>query len=184
MHHFRFCPECGGRLAQQPLRLEPEKKELTCTACGFVFWQNAKPTATAVLENKHGEALLVLRAFDPKKGFWDLPGGFLETEEKPEEGLRRELHEELGVEITDVSFLGIFADRYGEGEKMEITFNVYYRARIASGDPTPASDIADARWFNAASLPEHMAFESNEKALDAWLEATGRAKKYGPAPAV
>ncbi len=60
--------------------------------------------------------LLARRKFEPQAGKWDLPGGFLEEDEEPLDGLRRELREETGVEIEPLELAGIWADRYG-GER-------------------------------------------------------------------
>ena len=49
--------------------------------------------------NADGELLVVTRNRDPAKGTWDLPGGFLDPGETYEQGLRRELREELNLDI-------------------------------------------------------------------------------------
>ena len=76
---FRFCPKCGGKLATKK---QHGRALLICTECNFVFYQNSAPTASAIITNKAGDVLLVKRAIQPKKGYWDLPGGFLDEEEE------------------------------------------------------------------------------------------------------
>ena len=61
MHHFSFCPECGGKLEQRAPEWEPDKLQMTCVSCGFIFWQNPKPTASAVMTDKEDRVLLVQR---------------------------------------------------------------------------------------------------------------------------
>ena len=144
---------------------------LICEACSFVFYENPKPTASAII-CRGDDVLLVKRAIEPRKGFWDLPGGFLEKDEHPEVALKREAREELGVEIEVLQYLGIFMDRYGYDNSDGHTMNVYYLAEIASGEPKPASDIDDLRWFAKEALPADIAFENNKRALATWVAGT------------
>src|SRR5712692_8767361 len=61
-------------------------------------------TAGAMIFDEAGRILLLEHVFRPDGG-WGIPGGFLSKREQPEEALRRELREEIGVEIDDVSLL-------------------------------------------------------------------------------
>ena len=63
-----------------------------------IHYQNPKPTATLICP-RDDEILLVQRAFDPGRGEWGLPGGFLELGETLNQGAIRELKEETNLEI-------------------------------------------------------------------------------------
>ena len=104
---------------------------------------------------------------------WDIPGGFIEEGEEPLETLRREMDEETGLEIEPTEFLGGFPDRYGDGGIY--TLNLYWTARIVSGEPAPADDVADLRWFSPDELPaaEEFAFRNSVEVLELWR---GRAR--------
>jgi 8-oxo-dGTP diphosphatase len=99
---------------------------------------------------------------------WDLPGGFVEEGEAADGALRRELEEEAGVEIEPTAFLGAFPDRYGEDGIH--TLNLYWTARIVSGEPSPADDVAEFTWFAPDDLPaeEEFAFKNSVQALERW----------------
>jgi 8-oxo-dGTP diphosphatase len=99
---------------------------------------------------------------------WDIPGGFVEEGEDAVEALRRELQEETGVEIEPTAFLGAFPDRYGEDGIH--TLNLYWTARIVSGEPSPADDAADLAWFAPDDLPAEgeFAFKNSVQALERW----------------
>jgi ADP-ribose pyrophosphatase YjhB (NUDIX family) len=168
MIYFRFCPKCGGRLN---LKRVEEFERLVCAKCSFVFYENPRPTASAIIF-KDDKVLLVKRAIEPRRGFWDLPGGFLEKDEHPEEALRRELKEELCVEIEVLELLGIYMDQYGYDEAGSHTLNIYYLVKIVSGEPKPASDIQGLEWFDKTNLPQKIAFENNKEALQAWRNRT------------
>lgn len=102
-------------------------------------------TAVAIF-NDEGQLLLLEHVFRPDSG-WGLPGGFLSGSEQPEEGLRREIREEIGVELTDVRLL--FTRSLGRLRQIEI----YFRAK-ALGVPQPRSfEIKRAEWFMLSGLP-------------------------------
>jgi 8-oxo-dGTP diphosphatase len=109
---------------------------------------------------------------EPYKGKWDTPGGFLEEGEHPLDGLKRELHEETGVEIEPLDFLGVWIDRYGSDSTAQATLNLYWTARIVSGEPEPADDVSELAWFAPDELPppEEVAFENVPKVLAAWRD--------------
>ena len=75
-----------------------------CELCKF---NNPKGSVTAVII-RDGKLLLLKRNEEPFKGMWDLPGGYMEENELPEETLRRELKEELGVEECELTRIGEF----------------------------------------------------------------------------
>lgn len=50
--------------------------------------------------HKEGKVLLIKRRFEPNKGKWSLPGGLLEIGEDPEEAAKREVREEVGLEVV------------------------------------------------------------------------------------
>ena len=84
--------------------------------------------------------------FRPDNG-WGVPGGFLTRGEQPEAGLRRELREEIGIEVENVEIL--FARTLPSVRQIEI----YFRAR-AIGEPEPCSfEIITAKWFALDDLP-------------------------------
>jgi ADP-ribose pyrophosphatase YjhB (NUDIX family) len=116
--------------------------------------------------------LLVRRAVEPRRGSWDVPGGFLELGEHPVVGIKRELREETGLEIEPVALHGFFLDDYPEPG--ESTMNIYFLARIVGGTPHPASDVDAVAWFHRDALPDDLAFRNNREALDAWRRGETR----------
>jgi ADP-ribose pyrophosphatase len=95
---FKYCPTCKEKLKII------NQKILDCSACGFHFYLNPVPTVAIILENKNGQILFGKRKFLPKKGFWDLPGGFVDFNEKAKNTIVREVKEELGIKIKDPNF--------------------------------------------------------------------------------
>ena len=103
-------------------------------------------TAGAMIFDDQGRILLLEHVFRPEGG-WGIPGGFLSKGEQPEAALRRELREEIGIEVQDVEML--FARTLPGPRQIEI----YFRAR-AIGRPEPCSfEIKSANWFSVDDLP-------------------------------
>ena len=106
-------------------------------------------TAGAVITDARGRVLLLKHRFRPGTG-WGMPGGFMEAGEQPEEALRRELREEVGLEIEK---LELFTTRaFHRPRQVEIVFT----AR-ALGDPDQLSfEVQKTAWFSPGELPEEL----------------------------
>lgn len=105
------------------------------------------------------ELLLIQRLRDPYAGFWALPGGFIEAEESLEASARRELAEETGLSVAQLSFFGVYGDPGRDPRGRTIT--VAYRALLGPQDTSDVQgldDAGDARWFGLDQLPE-LAFD-------------------------
>jgi ADP-ribose pyrophosphatase YjhB (NUDIX family) len=152
---WRFCPLCAGALV-------PADEGVVCVRCGEHFYANSIPGVQGILE-RDGRVLLARRANDPRRGHWDLPGGFVNETESPVDALRREFAEETGLDVEPVELMRIdiepYADRY--------VFSVTWIVR-GDGEAVAADDVAELRWFAPDELPGEMAFPGQELVLRAW----------------
>ena len=85
MKKLIYCSKCGDKNSFGKIDGETRYH---CASCKTIHYQNPKPTATLILPKKD-TILLVRRAFEPEKGAWSLPGGFLELGETLEQGAKR-----------------------------------------------------------------------------------------------
>ena len=107
-------------------------------------------TAGACVLDPLGRVLLLKHAFRAGSG-WGLPGGFIEQGEQPEEALRRELREEVGLEIEDARIA--FVRTLARPQQVEIIF-----CCRAAGEAHPQErEIERAEWFAPDQLPAALA---------------------------
>lgn len=163
---WRHCPRCAGAL-------ERWAESVACATCGLVVYAKPAPAVCAFVLDDEGRVLLGRRARPPAAGLWDALGGFVHEGEQPLDALRRELMEETGTEIAPLTFVGAFADRYGDGGGF--TLNLYWTARVVAGRLRPADDVAELRWFPPDALPDRagLAFANTAEALAAWRTLPG-----------
>jgi 8-oxo-dGTP diphosphatase len=112
--------------------------------------------------------LCVRHAYGQKR--WTNPGGRLEDDEDPGDGVLRELHEETGYHGTVVAHLGTYIALYKTPIDIVLFFHVQLRGRDLW---TPNSEISACGFFSAANLPEPMAFNTRIRAQDAFRKQTG-----------
>lgn len=162
-NNYKFCSICGARL-------KIAGKNLACTKCSFVNYRNARPTVTAIILHKN-RILLTKKNHPPFKGWWDLFGAFIDRGESPDEALKRELTEEVGLKIKSKKFFGIYLGTYPSSFDPFYILSVVYIVRPQSGKIGifDKKELADARWFAKKELPSKIAFDSNQKVLKDFL---------------
>lgn len=138
-----------------------------CEHCGFVAYENPKIVVGSVVRHE-GRILMVKRAIEPRRGFWTLPAGYLELNETPEEGARREAMEEATATIELTRLLAVYSvPRISQVQ-------LIFRARLADPSIAPGPESVAVRLVEPAEIPwDELAFPSVHWALrhDAEAEA-------------
>lgn len=150
-----------------------------CGRCGWVHYHNPRPTVSAII-SRDEKILLSQRAAGPFAGKWDLPGGFVEERESADEGIRREMKEELGIDLNHVRLLGVEGPAYYPfGGQENYNLDIYYEI-TTTDEPRVVSnsDVNKIDWFDPDKLPD-MAFETNVAAIKKWQKDQ---KKNSSAP--
>jgi 8-oxo-dGTP diphosphatase len=154
---YSFCPRCAARLEQS---LENDRLRMRCPACGFIHYRNPA-SAVGVVIIEDGSVLLVKRRYDPYRGLWAIPSGFIEYDEDVRETAVREAREETGLSVTLEGLLAVescFDDPRGN------TILVLYRGRRSGGSLAAGDDAEEARFFPLSDLPP-IAFAAHRKVL-------------------
>jgi NAD+ diphosphatase len=154
---LRFCPRCGGsELDFSSLNA------FTCRNCHNPLYLNVAAAVAAIIERDDGTFLLARRNHDPARGLLDVPGGFLEPLESAERALRREIQEELGLDLDDLVLFGTFPNRYVFKGLTYFTCDIVFRSAPRSFDAMRLSDeIAEVVFVRPGDVAiEDLAFES------------------------
>ena len=154
MRKKKFCYYCGVELTK---KIFEGSLRLFCDRCNEPLYENPIPASCLVVVDARERILLVKRSVAPKKGFWCLPGGFMELGETPEKAALRELKEETGLSGQIDMLLGVSSN---PSTQYHTVLMVGYLVKNYTGALIPGDDADDVACFNYDELPE-IAFESH-----------------------
>jgi NAD+ diphosphatase len=137
----RFCSRCGT-----PTQDKFGERAKECQACGFVAYPRVSP-AMMVLVTR-GRELLLARAHRFPAGMFSALAGFVEPGETIEDCIRREVREEVGVEVDSIAYFA--SQSWAFPHSLMIAFTAEY----AGGELRPDEiEIAEVRWFAYDAVP-------------------------------
>ena len=154
MREKKYCPYCGTGLVEKFCEGALRRY---CNRCNEPIYENPIPATCMVVVDNKDRVLLVKRSVEPKKGFWCLPGGFMELGETPEKAALRELKEETGLAGKIDMLFGVSAN---PSALYHTVLMVGYLVKSYSGSLIAGDDANDAAYFHYNELPE-IAFESH-----------------------
>ena len=111
-------------------------------------------------QNEKTQVLLIKRGSEPCKDMWALPGGFMNIDESAEEAATRELKEETGIDVKEVTQVGAYSKVDRDPRERVITIAFY----TVIDNPVRAvgqDDAKQAEWFTLDNLPT-LAFDHSE----------------------
>src|SRR5690554_1494186 len=121
-HVLKFCPRCSSS------RFEVTgERSLKCPDCGFHLFINSAAAVAALVTDNKGRLLLTTRGVEPNYGKLDLPGGFIDPGETAEEAVIRELKEELGMQVKEVSYFCSAPNEYIYTEFSVFTLDLAFK---------------------------------------------------------
>jgi NAD+ diphosphatase len=169
MKILKYCPSCG----KESLQWDGEKK-WSCPNCNFTLYNNVAG-AVAVVIRYNDEIYLTRRNRDPKKGKLDLAGGFVDPKESAEETCKRELFEELqlDVDISNLKYLTSLPNVYQYKEIDYNTIDLFYEYNVSGKFEVnlELSEISEAVWIPLKELDlDDIAFDSQKKFFEEYLK--------------
>ena len=100
---YDYCPSCATALEDRAVEGADRR---ACPSCDFIHYDNPLPVVAAIIER--GDDVVLVRNVGWPETWYGLVSGFLEKGESPEEGILREIEEELGVRGELVSLVGAY----------------------------------------------------------------------------
>lgn len=170
MKLLKYCPSCG----KESLQWDNEKK-WSCPECSFTLYNNVAG-AVAVVIRCDDEIYLTRRNRDPKKGKLDLAGGFVDPKESAEETCKRELFEELqlNIDLSNLKYLTSLPNVYQYKEIDYNTIDLFYEYRVTEKFEVnlELSEISEAVWIPLKELDlEDIAFDSQKIFFEKYLQS-------------
>lgn len=155
LQDMSFCYQCGNQLEEATPEGDTHIREV-CSICCYVHYQNPKlhVSTFVVCQNK---LLWLKRAYEPRAGYWTIPGGFVEQGESLHEAAAREAKEEVHIDIAPEELT-----LYGLGA---LTFlnevHVIFRAEVTNPEISTSPEALEVLWLSEQDVPwERLAFPS------------------------
>lgn len=139
--NHRFCGQCGA-----PTQMKVDELASQCPSCGLLAYPRISPAVMVLVRN--GDKLLLARSPHFKPGVFSALAGFVEPGETLEECARREVREEVGIEISNLQYF------HSQPWPFPNSLMVAFFADYAGGTLTPdPREIEAANWFPLDALP-------------------------------
>lgn len=143
---YRFCPKCGLQLE----RKSGGEMAMRCGRCAADYFPRIDAAVIVAIEHG-GRLLLAERRGADGRAFFSLIAGFVEAGESLEEAVRREVREEVGLELSSLEYVR------SQSWPFPSQLMVGFRAVAASGDIAPDGvEIKRAGWFAPDALPGNL----------------------------
>ena len=165
MSYLEYCSNCGNKNTKSYI---DGNIRYHCIECKNIHYENPKPTATLICP-KEDSILLGRRAFNPGKGEWGLPGGFIELNETLDEAAQRELKEETNLNGKVTKILGTcshYKSVFGDILLIGLVIEINDWTNMKAGD-----DVSQLQLFNMNNIPE-LAFDCHQTIVSLYKNAT------------
>jgi mutator protein MutT len=147
-------------------------KSKKCLSCDFVYYLNPSAATAAFIFNDKNELLVCRRAKNPAKDTLDLPGGFIDPHETAEEGIAREIEEEIGVAATEIRYLFSRPNNYDYKGLTVPTTDLFFSAKLLNYNLIQAADdVVECFFVSKEKIrPADFGLQSVRKAVESFLD--------------
>lgn len=154
----QYCAACGGAL--EPRDHERAKR---CPRCATDYFPRITPAIIVLVED--GPRVLLTRQPRFPAGMYGLVAGFVEPGETLEACVAREVREETGIAVADITYAG--SQPWPFPHQLMIGFTARYAGGELRADPR---ELEDARWFSRDTMPSlPPPISIARRLIDAWL---------------
>ena len=157
--NLQFCSKCGGEI--QKVFATTEKK---CNLCNLSFFPKLSPAVMVVIQRKN--EILLARSAHFNSGVYSAIAGFIDIGETAESAVHREVKEEVGLEISELTYFKTQSWPFPD------SFMIAFKAKYLRGTINiDMNEIEDARWFNLNNLPQLPSYPSvSRELIDSFIQ--------------
>lgn len=133
--------------------------------CNTCARYNGRYSTSDVIAIKDNKILLTLRSLEPLKGFWCLPGGYLDWNETVAGCAQREFREETGHQITNLKLFKVYSNPERDPDGRQ-NISHCFTGDVGDKEGEFDQEVLEIRWFDLNDLPEKMAFDHRQMIED------------------
>ncbi|MCA9880501.1 MAG: NAD(+) diphosphatase [Thermomicrobiales bacterium] len=158
----QHCGRCGSHTVPVP-----GERARRCPECGLMSYPRLTPAIIVLIER--GDEILLARGHQFVAGRFGIVAGFVEPGESLEEAVIREIHEEVGLEVADITYFGSQPWPFPHG------IMIGFRAQHAGGEISlDDGELAEAGWYSTGNLPNvPPKLSIARRLIDAWATEHG-----------
>jgi NAD+ diphosphatase len=139
--NHQYCGRCG-----KPTTRKVGQFAMSCSACDLFFYPRIAPAVMVLV--LRGDEVLLARSPHFTPGIFSALAGFVEAGETLEQGAIREVHEEVGIAITNLRYFR--SQSWPFPNSLMVAFTADYVSGVLAPDP---AEIEAANWFLRSALP-------------------------------
>ena len=159
---MKFCSKCGHTVLLKNIPDDTHPR-FFCEHCETIHYQNPN-VVVGCLPIWEDQVMLCRRAIEPRRNFWNLPGGYLENGETVEEGAFREVWEEAGIKIKILSLHTVFSI-----PKINQVY-MHFLAEMPDLNYLAGVESLEVKMFKEADIPwDEIAFSSSTFSLEKYF---------------
>ena len=140
----RFCGKCGTKMVHKP-----DERAMMCPECHTLYFPKISPAIIVAITSN--DKILLARNTNFKGGWFSLIAGYVDVGETLEETVRREVKEEVGLDVKNI--------RYYKSQPWPLSGSVMVGFVAEADENQPIKidnkEIAEAGWFSRGNLPDH-----------------------------
>ena len=167
---IRYCLRCG----HHPFT-EKSPFFFQCEQCGYAFHINTATAVAGIVTDETKRVLVIRRGKDPGKGKLSIPGGFVDAGESAEAALKREMKEEVDLEVTHSRYLASFPNPYEYRGIVYPVLDMVFACKTRSLEAVnPSEEVEGHHLLRPDEIDlREMAFPSIRKAMEIYLSSSG-----------
>ena len=159
---MKFCSKCGHTVLLKNIPDDTHPR-FFCEHCETIHYQNPN-VIVGCLPIWKNQVMLCRRAIEPRRNFWNLPGGYLENGETVEEGAIREVWEEAGIKVKVISLHAVFSI-----PKINQIY-MHFLAEMPNLNYAAGVESMEVEMFEEADIPwKEIAFSSSTFSLEKYF---------------